>query len=176
MQCSTEAWLLWILWIGEGVRDYGEKFRAPYSQTNTSKISLLQFIDLVGREGSADSTSMTGCQDQFNSHNGRKGHLTSVIFSNMLQSCCWLAPLKHFPLWIAQSRAWMLSLVQGLLDVVRCFKTLVKVHCYLIFSRIIVWNVEWEKSSTAERLSWFRVLFRWALIFEQYKLVLPPFG
>lgn len=73
----------------------------------------------------------------------------------MLQSCCWLAPLKHFPLWIAQSRAWMLSLVQGLLDVVRCFKTLVKVHCYLIFSRIIAWNIEWEKSSTAERLSWF---------------------
>lgn len=34
------------------------------------------------------STAMTGCQDQFNSHNGRKGHLTSVIFSNILQSRC----------------------------------------------------------------------------------------
>lgn len=54
---------------------------------------LKDFPALVYRFGGRQrqrtaSTSMTGCQDQFSSDNGRKGHLTSVIVSNMLRSCC----------------------------------------------------------------------------------------
>lgn len=50
---------------------------------------LKDFSALVYRSGGVGRqcgvlSSMTGCQDQFYSHNGRKGHLTSVIFSNRL--------------------------------------------------------------------------------------------
>lgn len=111
MQCSTEAWLLWFLWIGGGVglgRNSGPLLSDQY---------LKDFPALVYRFGGRwrqcrAATSMTGCQDQFNSHNGRKGHLTSVIFSNMLQSCCWLALLKHFPC-EKHCAVWMLSLCRG---------------------------------------------------------------
>lgn len=98
MLCSTEAWLLWFLWMGVGgwVR-IRQKFRAPLLRWTPQRFFLLQFTDLVGSWGTADSMSMTDCQDRFNSYNGRKGHLTSVIFSNKLQSCCWLALLKCFP-------------------------------------------------------------------------------
>lgn len=82
---------------------------------------------LLGAEGSADSASMTGCQDQFNSHNGRKGRLTSVIFSNMLL----IGTAQAFPLWMALCG--MLNLCRGCWIVVHCFKTLVEVHCsYLL--------------------------------------------
>lgn len=94
MQCSTEAWLLWFLWIGGGMGLGGNS--GPLLWDEHLKDFPALVYRFVGGEGSANSTSMTGCQDQFNTHNGRKGHLTSVIFSNMHQSCCWLALLEYF--------------------------------------------------------------------------------
>lgn len=108
MQSNSKAWLLWFLWMGEG---------ATGLRRNSGPLlpdqHLRDFSALVYRFGGRwrqcrASASMTGCQDQFNSHNGRKGHLTSVIFSNMLQSCCWLAPLRRFAReWCCA--VWMLS-------------------------------------------------------------------
>lgn len=96
MQCSTEAWLLWFLWIGGG---YGirEKFSTPTLRPTPQRFSSLAYRFGGRWRQRRASTSMTGCQDQFNSHNRRKGHFTFVIFSNMLQSCCGLALLKYFP-------------------------------------------------------------------------------
>lgn len=104
MQSNTKALLLWFLWIGEGAVGLGRNSGPLLPDQH-----LKDFPALVYRFGGRwrqcrASTSMTACQDQFNSHNGRKGHLTSVIFSNMLQSCCWLALLRHFPLWIELCR------------------------------------------------------------------------
>lgn len=99
MLCSTEAWLLWFSWIGGGWWWSGlERNSGPQlSDEHLKDFSCFSLQNLVGSWGTTDSMSMTDCQDRFNSYNGRKGHLTSVIFSNKLQSCCWLALLKCFP-------------------------------------------------------------------------------
>lgn len=103
---------------------------------------LKDFPALVYRSGGwwrqrGASTSMAGCQDQFNSHNGRKGHLTSVIFFYMLQSCCWLAPLRHFPCeW--HCAVWMLSLCRGcwMSDIV--MKHLVRFIVLIFFTELLL--------------------------------------
>lgn len=91
------------------------------------KDSPFQLLDLVGGEGSVEPNGLwLAVKTSLTVTIGEKGHLTSVIFSNMLRSCCWLPLLKYF-LW--EYYCWMLRLR----SVVLCFKTFLQAHCSCIF-------------------------------------------